>query len=230
MALYLVVSDSPVTGDSSQSISGRSSYSCSVRYLVLDEATELESYEFDNYEEFLQDDDFRQHLISEVEVRPGPFVFGNVDDLFLGVVNDSGDVLWSAEAAELLGENSISATFNPESLEFLVEDTEERPSFQAVSMGEMNSIRIPQEGFLVKSFSLEEDSPSLPIVLDGDSFDLSSLQVVVSYGELITDDCELIGIYWRGLPIEIYGTGGAGSTVQYSTFSLNDGDACETDI
>jgi hypothetical protein len=113
IALYLVVSDSPVTGDSSQSISGRSSYSCSARYLVLDEATELESYEFDDYEEFLQDDDFRQHLISEVEVRPGPFVFGNVDDLFLGVVNDSGDVLWSAEAAELLGENSISATFNP---------------------------------------------------------------------------------------------------------------------
>ena len=29
---------------------------------------------------------------------------------------------------------------------------------------------------------------------------------------------------------EIYGTGGADFTVQYNTFSLDNGDACETDI
>jgi hypothetical protein len=39
--------------------------------------------------------------------------------------------------------------------------------------------------------------------------------------------------YWRlldGPAQEIYGTGGADFTAQYNTCSLNDGDACETDI
>jgi len=230
MALFLVVSDAPVSGDKCQSVSGRSSYSCSVKYLVLDGTTEIENFEFDDYEEFMDDEDFKEHLISEVEVRPGPFVFGDLDDLFLGVVNDSGDVLWSSEATDLLGDNSISATFNPESMEFKVSESEDRPTFQAVSMNKLTSIQTPRSGFLVKSQSLEEDNPELPLVLDGDSFDISDLQIVVSYGELVTDEPELIGVYWKGQPLEIDRSGGAGSTVQYSTFSLEDGDACEIDV
>lgn len=230
MALFLVVSDAPVSGDKCQGLSGRSSYSCSVKYLVLDDTTEIENFEFDDYEEFMDDDDFREHLISEVEVRPGPFVFGCLDDLFIGVVNDTGDVLWSSEAAVLLGEQSIAATFNPESMEFKVGEAEDRPTFKGVSMDEMKTIQIPRVGFLVKSLSLEEDKPELPLTLEGDDLDISDLQIVVSYGELVTDEPELIGVYWKNQALEIYGSGGAGSTVQYSTFTLEDGDASEIDV
>jgi len=48
----------------------------------------------------------------------------------------------------------------------------DRPTFKGVSMDEMKTIQIPRGGFLVKSLSLEEDKPELPLTLEGDDFDI----------------------------------------------------------
>ncbi|WP_341883906.1 hypothetical protein [Synechococcus sp. UW140] len=232
MPLTLVVSDTPITGEISQrvSVGSRSSYLCSIKYLILDESFEINDFEYDDYESFMEDENFVSHLICELEVRPTPFVFGKLDDLCLGVINDAGGILWSAEAGNLNGASSTSVTFDPESIEFEVDDNREHLSAQGnhnVSMREMNKIKIPQRGFLIKVYTYEEDNHEIPINLDGESFDPSHLVIVDSYGELFNEEPELMGFYWKGQPLEIYGQGGAGAFVEYSFFSLADGDACE---
>lgn len=232
MPLTLVVSDTPITGEIQQGVSvgSRSSYLCSIKYLILDESFEVNDFEYDDYESFMEDENFVSHLICELEVRPTPFVFGKLDDLCLGVINDAGDILWSAEAGNLNGASSTSVSFNPESIEFEVDDNKEHLSAQGnhnVSMREMNKIKIPQRGFLIKVYTYEEDKHETPLNLDGESFDPSHLVIVDSYGELFNEEPELMGFYWKGQPLEIYGQGGAGAFVEYSFFSLEDGDACE---
>jgi hypothetical protein len=232
VALTLVISDTPVTGEISQGVSAssRSSYLCSIKYLLFDESFEISDYEYDDYESFMENEAFLDRLICEIEVRPTPFVFGRLDDLFLGIVNDAGKILWSAEGANLNGVSSTSVTFNPESIEFEVDDNRERLSAQGssnFSMRDMNKIKTPRRGFLIKIYTYEEDKHEVPLNLDGDVFDPDHLEIIDSYGELFNDDPELMGIYWKGNPLEIYGQGGAGAFVEYSFFSLEDGDACE---
>ena len=204
MTLTLVVSDTPITGEISQQVDvgSRSCYLCSIKYLLLDESFGVNDFEYDDYESFMEDANFMEHLICEIEVRPTPFVFGKIDDLYLGVINEAGDILWSSEAGNLNGAKSTSVTFDPESIEFEVDDNREHLSAQGNrTMREMNKIKIPQRGFLIKIYTYEEDNHEIPLKLDGDSFDPSHL--------------------------EIYGQGGAGAFVEYSFFSLEDGDACE---
>lgn len=233
MPLTLVVSDTPLTGDISQGLSpgSRSSYLCSIKYLLLDESCVISDYEYDDLESFMEDEAFMEQLICEIEVRPAPFVFGKLDDLFLGVINDSGEVLWSAEDGNLNNVSSTSVTFNPESIEFEVNNNRELLSIQGnLLFGELDKIKIPRRGYLIKVYTYEEDKPGTPLKLDGDLFDADYLELVVIDGELFNDDTELIGFYWKGHPLDIYGQGGAGAFVEYSFFSLEDGDACEINI
>jgi len=202
MAYYFVASDSELDGSAEQIVS--CSYCGECKWFILSPNTDLSTFEFDAYESYLENDSFQDLLVAEFATDPSPFTLGSLQKLHIGVVDDSGNVIWQCKASELPSESTIKRSLEPEDIDW-----------NSVPGGR------PSNGFLIRFTGFEEDGPELPL----HEFDLdpgSADQVKVIFSDRLggMSEDEVCGLIWKGKSIDIYGTGGAGYSPEYDFYKI----------
>ena len=202
MPFYFVASDTELDGSLDQTVSGSHCGEC--KWFILVPDADLSAYEFDAYESYLEDDSFQDSLIAEFATDPAPFALGSLQKLHLGVVDDSGNVIWQCKALDLPPESIVNRSLGPED----------------INWGNLPGGR-PESGVLIRCTSFEEDRPELPLHEFADDPG-SAEQVKVIYSDKLDGMSidEVCGLIWKGKKIDIYGTGGAGYSPEYDFYRI----------
>jgi len=202
MTFYFVASDTELDGSFNQTVSA--SYCGECKWFILGSEADLSAYEFDAYESYLEDDSFQDLLVTEFATDPSPFTLGSLQKLHLGVVDDSGNIIWQCKASELPPESIIKRSLEPEDIDW--------PS---VPGGR------PESGFLIRFTGFEEDGPELPLhEFDDDPGSAEQVKVIFSDKLDGMSVDEVCGLIWKGKTINIYGTGGAGYSPEYDFYQI----------
>jgi hypothetical protein len=202
MTFYFVASDTELDGSLDQTVSG--SYCGECKWFILSSDADLSAYEFDAYESYLEDDSFQDLLIAEFATDPSPFTLGSLQKLHLGVVDDSGNIIWQCKASELPPESIIKRSLEPEDIDWDI-----------VPGGR------PESGFLIRFTGFEEDGPELPLhEFDDDPGSAEQVKVIFSDKLDGMSADEVCGLIWKGKTIDIYGTGGAGYSPEYDFYQI----------
>ena len=201
MTFYLVASDSELDGSQDQTVS--STYCGECKWLVVSEEADLSEFEFDAYESYLEDDSFQEVIVTEFVAEPSPFTLGSLQKLFVGVVDDSGNVVWQCKASSLPTESIIKRSLDPSDIDWT-----------SVSAGK------PASGYLIRYTGFEEDGPELPLhEIEEDPGSKDDIKIIVSALSGMSED-EVCGLIWKGKPVEIFGSGGAGFSPEYDFYKI----------